>query len=195
MKIEKVSVVVPVYNEEEAIAGDLRTIIKAMDESGRDYEVIVVTSPGHPVTTLTHGTPTARVLREQTWLLGPSAVGHEGLVPQMLRQLDIPEDRQRIFQSHAAALEETKRGNGVALALAFAVSGDLANGRLIAVSGPSLAAKGVWTTTTLPDHNVVPAAAELTRFVTTPRATQAMLKGSGVNIGHFRPSVHVTLWK
>ena len=42
MKIEKVSVVVPVYNEEEAIAGDLRTIIKAMDESGRDYEVIVV---------------------------------------------------------------------------------------------------------------------------------------------------------
>jgi len=42
VKIEKVSVVVPVYNEEEAIAGDLRTIIKAMDESGRDYEVIVV---------------------------------------------------------------------------------------------------------------------------------------------------------
>jgi len=42
VKIEKVSVVVPVYNEEEAIAGDLRTIIKAMDESGREYEVIVV---------------------------------------------------------------------------------------------------------------------------------------------------------
>lgn len=42
MKIEKVSIVVPVYNEEEAIAGDLRTIIDTMEASGRDYEVIVV---------------------------------------------------------------------------------------------------------------------------------------------------------
>jgi hypothetical protein len=38
------------------------------------------------------------------------------------------------------------------------------------------------------------ATAELVRFVTTPRATQAMLRGSGVNVGHFRPSVYVTLW-
>ena len=42
MRFEKVSVVVPVYNEEEAIADDLRTIVKAMEGSGRDYEVIVV---------------------------------------------------------------------------------------------------------------------------------------------------------
>jgi hypothetical protein len=34
----------------------------------------------------------------------------------------------------------------------------------------------------------------LLRFITTPRATQAMLRGAGVSIGHFRPSVHVTLW-
>ena len=32
------------------------------------------------------------------------------------------------------------------------------------------------------------------RFITTPRATQAMLQGAGATIGHFRPSVHVTLW-
>ena len=37
-------------------------------------------------------------------------------------------------------------------------------------------------------------ASELIRFITTPRATQAMLRGSGVNLGHFRPSIHVTLW-
>ncbi len=42
MNIGKVSIVVPVYNEEEAIAGDLSTITEAMDSSGRDYEVIVV---------------------------------------------------------------------------------------------------------------------------------------------------------
>ena len=43
-------------------------------------------------------------------------------------------------------------------------------------------------------HSRPTAAAELTRFITTPRATQAMLRGSGVNVGHFRPSIHVTLW-
>jgi glycosyltransferase involved in cell wall biosynthesis len=42
VKIDKVSIVVPAYNEEEAIGHDLRTIIGAMDSSGRDYEVIVV---------------------------------------------------------------------------------------------------------------------------------------------------------
>ena len=42
LKIGKVSIVVPVFNEEEAIGGDLRTIIEAMDSSGREYEVIVV---------------------------------------------------------------------------------------------------------------------------------------------------------
>lgn len=42
MKIAKVSIVVPAFNEEEAIADDLRVIIEAMDSSGREYEVIVV---------------------------------------------------------------------------------------------------------------------------------------------------------
>ncbi len=35
----------------------------------------------------------------------------------MLRRLGVPEENQQIFQSHAAALEEAKRGKGVALAL------------------------------------------------------------------------------
>ena len=37
-------------------------------------------------------------------------------------------------------------------------------------------------------------AAELLRFITTPRATQAMVRGAGVNLGRFKPAVHVTLW-
>jgi hypothetical protein len=32
------------------------------------------------------------------------------------------------------------------------------------------------------------------RFVTTPRAIQAMLRGSGVPVKNFRPAVYVTLW-
>ena len=46
----------------------------------------------------------------------------------------------------------------------------------------------------LAEQSALSATAELMRFVTTPRATQAMLRGSGVNVGRFRPSVHVTLW-
>ena len=38
------------------------------------------------------------------------------------------------------------------------------------------------------------AASELARFATTPRAIQAMMRGTGAKVGHFKPSVHVTLW-
>ena len=135
------------------------------------------------------------MLREQTWLLGPSAAEDAGVVPALLHRLGVPEDRQRIFQSHAAALEETQRGNGVSLALSFAVAQDLANGRLVQVLGRSSAAPTAsGASSTLAATRRPPAAAELTRFVTTPRATQAMLRGSGVNVGRFKPSVHVTLW-
>ncbi len=37
-----VSVIIPVYNEEEGIAGDLQKIFECMDASGYEYEVIVV---------------------------------------------------------------------------------------------------------------------------------------------------------
>jgi DNA-binding transcriptional LysR family regulator len=154
------------------------------------YRVVVVCAPGHRV-----GGSTARTadLRSETWLLGPSAA-IDGVSAAMLRRLGIPESRQRIFQSHAAALEEARRNSGVAIAFAPAAADDLTGGRLTQLNGAGLTASGLWTAMTLPAHSVVPAAAELTRFITTPRATQAMIKGSGVNIGHFRPSIHVTLW-
>lgn len=42
MDKKMVSIVVPVYNEEEAIAGDLEVILETMEGSRWDYEVIVV---------------------------------------------------------------------------------------------------------------------------------------------------------
>lgn len=156
-----------------------------------NYQIVVVVGPGHPLAGMqvrsTH-------LREQTWLLGPSAVEHEGAVPELLRHFDVPERRQQIYQSHSAALEEARRNKGVALAVSFAVAADVANGRLLRLAGPGVHAGGVWSAMTLPVHSMLPEAAELLRFITTPRATRAMLRGAGVSIGHFRPSVHVTLW-
>lgn len=156
-----------------------------------NYQLVIVTAPDHPMVA-TIAQP--GWLAGQTWLLGPAAVGDDNLMPRALEHFGVPETQQRIFQSNAAALEEAKRGHGVALAVAFTVSGDLAGGRLVRVPDHGLPADGVWNTITLAGNGLLPPAAELIRFVATPRAIQAMLRGSGVNVGHFRPSVHVTLW-
>jgi DNA-binding transcriptional LysR family regulator len=156
-----------------------------------NYQVVVVVSPEHR---LAKTRPGAGQLREETWLLGPSAAEDTGLVPSILRQVGVPEEHQKIFQSHAAALEEAKRGRGVALALSFAVAQDLAQGRLKRVPGQSLQDDGSWSIYTLAEHAGRSTAAELVRFVASPRAIQAMLRGSGVTVGRFRPSIHVTLW-
>ena len=155
------------------------------------YDVLAVVRVGHPLAGARHSVDQ---LRRQTWCLGPSAVGTEGVVPGLLRRLAVPEQQQRIFQSEAAALEEAKRSDGIALAVRFAVAGDLAAGRLVTLDGPGLKGTGRWSAMALPKHDQTPPAAELLRFITTPRATQAMVRGAGVHLGRFKPAVHVTLW-
>jgi DNA-binding transcriptional LysR family regulator len=134
------------------------------------------------------------LLREQTWLMGPAAVGPDGTQAGLLRRFAVGEDRQRIFQNNAAAVEEAKRGSGVAFAVSFAVDADLASGRLVRLPVPSGSADGAWQTLTLGAATLTPTAAEFVNFVRTPRAIQAMLRGAGVSAGHFRRAVHVTLW-
>ncbi len=154
------------------------------------YEVVVVTGgvAQHPAS------EERAWLSGQTWLLGPSAVGDDDVVPRALRHFDVPEARQRIFQSSAAALEESKRGHGVTLAVSFAVRSDLAAGTLVKLDNHGFNGSGAWSISTLPLQNLLPAAAELIRFVASPRAITAMIRGSGAQVGHFRPSVHITLW-
>ena len=77
---------------------------------------------------------------------------------------------------------------------AFAVRATWPRGRLVDLDGPGLRAQGRWSAMALPAHDQTPAAAELLRFITTPRATQAMVRGAGVDLGRFKPAVHVTLW-
>ncbi len=59
---------------------------------------------------------------------------------------------------------------------------------------PALDGHGTWTAYVIDRPQLTPAAAELLRFVTTPRALQATLSGSAAALSRFRPSVHVTLW-
>ncbi|MEU4245569.1 LysR family transcriptional regulator [Actinoplanes sp. NPDC026619] len=156
-----------------------------------NYRVVVVSGAAHPLAGVR---ASAAQLRDQTWLLGPSAAADTGAIPALLRRLAVPEEHQQIFQSHAAALEEAKRGKGVAPALSFTVAPDVRSGQLVQLAGPYATLESVWHSLTRADQGAPSAAAELARFAATPRAIQAMMRGSGVNVSHFRPSVHVTLW-
>ena len=155
------------------------------------YQLVAVTGPDSP---LAAASPTPAALREQMWMLGPSGGSVDGELAALLRTLAIPEAQQRIFQSDAAALEEVQRVGGVAVTIGFAVAKDLAAKRLALVKGPGLQTSGEWCATTLPPSARQPAVSELLRFITTPRCTQAMIKGTGVGVTRFRPKVHVTLW-
>lgn len=155
------------------------------------YQIIAVVAPNCP---LAVDVATPALLRQQQWMLGPSAGNIDGEIATMLRGLAIPEAQQRIFQSDAAALEEVQRVGGVSLTFGFAVAKDLAAGRLTHVSGPGLHRSGEWCAATLGPSARQPAVSELLRFITTPRCTQAMIRGSGVGVTRFRPKVHVTLW-
>lgn len=155
-----------------------------------NHRIVLVAGPAHPLAGVPAG---PHQLREQIWLMGPSAADG-GAVPALVRRLGVPEDRQRIFQSHAAALEEAKRGKGVAAGLSFTVAQDVARGHLVQLTGPQVAFDGVWHSLMLTEQGGPSAAAALSRFAATPRAIQAMMRGAGVTVGHFRPSIHVTLW-
>ena len=149
------------------------------------YELIVVASRE------LHG---AHQLQQHEWMLGPAAAERGGVTPRLLELLAIPEAQQRIFQSNEAALSEVRRGHGLGLAVGFKVAEELAEGRLVRISTPAVAGHGTWNLTSLPSPQLPSAARELQRFITRPRATQAMLTGSGAGIARFKPSVHVTLW-
>lgn len=158
------------------------------------YQLVLVVAPDHPLAGRTVG---AAAIRGESWFVGPSGASGLGVVPELLRTLKVPEERQRIFQSHSAATEEVKRSSGVSPAMSFTVGKELAAGSLARVEVPDLRLTSSWELLRMRDtgdREVGNPAAELARFVSTPRAIQAMVRGAGVTSGRFRPSVHVTLW-
>lgn len=155
------------------------------------YQMVLVVGNRHPFAA---GRCTSAQLAGAPWLLGPSAVEQHGACAALLRRFKVPEGQQRIFQSHAAATAEVEAGEGIGVMPGFRAQRALDDGRLHLVTASGASAPGIWSASTLPPMHAPAVASELLRFMTTPRATQAMLTGSGANIAHFRPSVHVTLW-
>lgn len=112
----------------------------------------------------------------------------------MLRHFAVEESNQQIYQNHAAALNDARLGAGVALCPVHTLTTEASDGRLLRVDAPGNMVEGSWATFIRARDEPGAIARELARFVATPRAIQAMLSGSGANIAHFRPRVHVTLW-
>ncbi|MCH5641195.1 LysR family transcriptional regulator [Gordonia sp. ABSL49_1] len=154
------------------------------------YDVEAMAAPSHP---FTQRRASPEELAHATWNLGPSAAAVHEAIPTMLRKLGVPDACQRIFQSDAAAWEETQRGSALTLAPTFAVRTEVADGRLVRVNGEQVHRRNTWCATTLA-HDPTRTASELMRFVGTPKAMQAMLRGTGVPVKNFRPAVYVTLW-
>lgn len=155
------------------------------------YQLVLVVGAGHP---LAGRRVKPCELGRQTWLLGPSAVDADSAAARVLRHFAVAEDDQRIYQNHAAALNDARSGAGVALCPAHLLATEAAAGRLVSLDGPGGMVDGRWATFVRRRDEPADISRELVRFASTPRAIQAMLSGSGANISRFRPRVHVTLW-
>ncbi len=154
------------------------------------FDLQVVTGPEHP---LASAHATADALTRAVWLLGPTAIGTSCEVQAMLQRLHVPEENQRIFQSEAAALDEAGRSTGLSLAVMFAAKSDVTSGRIVPVAGQATKQRVTWAARALPADRLSPVS-QLMQFLATPVAIQGMLRGSGVPIKRFKPSVYVTLW-
>ena len=96
------------------------------------YEIVTVCGPDHAA----RRKLTAADLADQVWLLGPAATEPGSVVARLIAELGVPDQNQRIFQSHAAAVQEAKRDNGLTFGVAFSVAEDVDRGSLVQVSGP-----------------------------------------------------------
>lgn len=154
------------------------------------YQLVLVVAGRSSLAQLT----SPKTLSSKPWLLGPSAVEKAGATAQLLQRFAVPEANQQVYQSHSAAIAAAHSDDGIAVVPEFRVREDLNSGKLTRLKVAGSSATGIWTASSLQPMQTAAVGLELMRFMTTPRATQAMLTGSGANISHFRPSVHVTLW-
>ena len=112
----------------------------------------------------------------------------------LLRRLAVPEDRQQIFQSHAAAIEEAKRGKGVAPVLSFTVAQDLAHG----APGPARRQRtspstACWHSFRLAEQGLPSRGRRAEPVRRPPRGPSRRWSAAPASpSARFRPSIHVT---
>ena len=158
------------------------------------FRLIFVAAPGHHLATGTSSLD-PRVLAHETWLVGPDAGDGRSPVRNLLDRLRVPEERIRMFPSHAAALTAAEQQQGIAPAVAHVVLDDPERKGLVPLPVRGTPVELLWHVTMLAPDRRSTAAAAFHRFVGTPAATHAMHAPlRGVPPSRFRPPVYVTLW-
>jgi LysR family transcriptional regulator, low CO2-responsive transcriptional regulator len=157
------------------------------------FRLIFVVSPDHHLAAATSIEP--QLLAHETWLVGPDAGDERSPVRRLLDRLKVPEERIRMFPSHAAALTAAERHQGVAPAVAHVVLDDPERKGLVSLPVRGTPIELLWHITMLAPDRRSAASAAFHRFVATPAATHAMHAPlRGVPPSQFRPPVYVTLW-
>lgn len=158
------------------------------------FRLIFVAAPSHRLAAVVPPVDPRSLLHE-TWLVGPEASDSRSPVRQLLDRVGVPEDRVRMFPSHAAALTAAEQNQGVAPAVAHVVLDDPERKGLVPLPVRGTPVELLWHVTMLAPDRRSEAAAAFHRFVGTPAATHAMHTPiRGVPPSRFRPPVYVTLW-
>lgn len=157
------------------------------------YRLVVVAAPGHRAAGRREVPPAA--LAGDRWLVGPGGAGPQTPTGRFLAAARLGAAEVRAFASEAAAIDAAVAGQGVALAVSHLALAELRRGGLVALDVRGTPLAGLWHASTLAADRTSPGASALRDFVTTPEATQAMLRGGGVPAERFRPPVHTTLWR
>ncbi|MDH6120993.1 LysR family transcriptional regulator [Kitasatospora sp. GAS204B] len=129
------------------------------------------------------------------WLLGPGGLDPGTPGGAFLTRHGVGEADASVFPSTSAALGAAVAGGGLSVALLHLVRDELRHGSLTVVAVPGTPINGVLRASALPGERRSPTASALCRFVTTPIAVQSLLaRDTGVPVGHYRPTVRVSLW-
>jgi DNA-binding transcriptional LysR family regulator len=136
----------------------------------------------------------SRLPREH-WLLGPGGLDPGTPAGAFLARHGVGDASASIFPSATAAWNAVAAGDGLSIAPVHLVRDQLRHGALTVVDVPGTPVNGMHYAAALSGDRRSQAASALCRFVTTPAALESLLtRATGVPVGHYRPTVHVTLW-
>ena len=137
---------------------------------------------------------TLRQLRDEEWLVDPTATDPESVLGELVARVGVPEHRVRVFPTQSAAWAAAAAGDGVAPAIEqLWVRDPHPEVAPLAVAGTPI--ERLWHVSMLQGDRRPAVAARLHRFLATPDATQAMFRADGgVPASRFRPPVYITLW-
>ena len=137
---------------------------------------------------------TLRQLRDEEWLVDPTATDPESVLGELVASVGVPEHRVRVFPTQSAAWAAAAAGDGVAPAIEQLWLRD-PHPEVAPLEVVGTPIERLWHVSMLQGDRRPPVAARLHRFLATPDATQAMFRADGgVPASRFRPPVYITLW-